>query len=379
MTIVSTLFLAGMFAIVALHWAVPAMRRAEFLAVAGIASLAAIDPASAAALAAVTAFTFIALQRFGAGLRPVLVVLFALLAAFVLYRYFQEPAGLNPRGALLIGFAFYLLRAVHYAMERYKGTLPAHGWREYAAYMLYPPVLLVGPIHRFGGFLEELRNRHFARDRFSRGLERILHGYAKVVVVGNYLVSGKFAGLVADMEPGAAREYLECVEYGLNLYFQFAGYSDVAVGFSLLLGVRIEENFDRPFLRRNIGQFWRAWHMSLSSWCRDYVFMPVAALTRRPYFAMLTSMAVLGVWHELSWRYLAWGLYHGAGIVAWQMWRQHFDSRLPAVPGRGVTGRIHEFLAILLTVNFVVLGFAITKEPDLPGAIRAYRTLFFGG
>src|SRR5690606_22484260 len=98
------------------------------------------------------------------------------------------------------------------------------------------------------------------------------------------------------------------------LYFKFSGYSDIAIGVSRLLGFRVMENFHYPFIAQNIGDFWKRWHISLSSWCRDYAYMPVWSRLRNGALAALASMLILGLWHELSWRYLAWGLYHGAGI-----------------------------------------------------------------
>ena len=165
-------------------------------------------------------------------------------------------------------------------------------------------------------------------------------------------------------------EYLECVAFGANIYFQFAGYSSVAIGFALLLGFRIIENFDHPFLRPNISAFWRCWHISLSSWCRDYVYMPVAASTRSVALGAVASMVVIGLWHEISLRYLAWGLYHAGGILVWQGF-QRVKRRLPRT--RAQWARLAATAAaVALTFNFVMLSFAITKEASLRDAAGAF-------
>jgi D-alanyl-lipoteichoic acid acyltransferase DltB (MBOAT superfamily) len=198
------------------------------------------------------------------------------------------------------------------------------------------------------------------------------------VILANGLVSVWFAGWIAERfpDPTPVAEYLDCFRYGLNLYLQFAGFSDVAIGFGLLLGFRIAENFRSPFLAPNIAEFWRRWHITLSSWCRDYVYMPVAASTRRPVPAILAAMLVLGLWHELSPRFLAWGLYHGAGIAVFRV----FDRARPALRvTRSQTGRLLvKGLAVFLTLNFVMLSFVITKERGLGAAFGVYKVMFLG-
>jgi alginate O-acetyltransferase complex protein AlgI len=283
----------------------------------------------------------------------------------------SEAGGPSP---VPLGLSFYALRTIHVLMERYKGALPEHSFTTLAAYLFFLPILPAGPIARLGDFQRELRRRRFDGALFSRGLERILHGYAKIVILGNYLVSMKFAEWIqTGLQAGSpAQAYLDCLRYGSNLYFQFGGYSDVAIGFALLVGVRVAENFRWPFLAENIGEFWRRWHITLAEWCRDYVFMPVASWSRSPSLAVVASMIVLGVWHELSWRYLAWGVYHGLGIAVWRAW----SRRRPAPTGAsGPAAALRHGARVLVTFHFVLLSFAITKEPDLGAALGVYRAL----
>jgi D-alanyl-lipoteichoic acid acyltransferase DltB (MBOAT superfamily) len=154
----------------------------------------------------------------------------------------------------------------------------------------------------------------------------------------------------------------------------FPGYSDVAIGFALMLGLRVGENFNYPFFARSINEFWQRWHISLSMWCKDYVYMPVLSLGRSPLGAILFSMLAIALWHEFSLRYVAWGIYHALGIAVWHL----FQRVKPAWLKEGMDGLKRQAVAgvsIFLTLNFVILSFALTKEPDLRSALSVYATL----
>lgn len=277
-----------------------------------------------------------------------------------------------------LGLAYFALRALHYCIEGWKGTLPAHTFRDYLNYLIFLPTLMTGPIHRLQEFQHGLRRRRWDPVLFSLGCERVLYGYVKIVFLANYLVSAKLVGVIAALpKTSPLGAWLDCLRYGLNLYWQFSGYSDVAIGFALLLGIRISENFNFPFLARNINDFWNRWHVSLTSWCRDYLYLPVLAVGRRPWVAVLASMLALGLWHELSIRYVLWGLYHGTGIALWQGFQRLKGNR--SFPQGSPASRLMAPLAILVTLNFVILSFAITKEATLQGTLRVYATLLGAG
>jgi len=258
-----------------------------------------------------------------------------------------------------LGISYYCLRHIHYLFERYKQKLADHSFTDYLCYSFFLPALLVGPIHRFPEFRRDLHRRRWDDKNFSEGLERILYGYIKIIVLGNFLLASQIS---PHLNPASSwlQAYLETILNWLHLYIQFSGYSDVAIGFSLLMGFRIIENFHYPFLARNINEFWQRWHISLSTWCRDYVYQPVAAFSRRPILAIIAAMLIIGIWHELSVRYIIWGAYHGCGIAVWhkfQRWNGKFPLResqwyqIIAPPG-----------AILLTLHFVIFSYPITKK-----------------
>lgn len=387
MGLVSLHWLGWIAGTVTLFWASPAPLRHLVLAAAGAAFLAWHAPVSAGVLTALAVLCFW-LPRLSPRPAPAAIALaLAVIGLLVGYKAGVLTIGASfdengpvARLVMPLGLSYYAFRCVHYLIEHYKGTLPPHRFDHVAGYLFFLPTLPAGPIHRFPDYRRDLENHGWDGGTFSRGLERILYGYAQIVVLGNWFASTKLPALIAGLDPGpdpgcrALVEYLDAVRFALNVYAQFAGYSNVAIGFALLLGFRVMENFDWPFLRGNIAEFWRSWHISLSSWCRAYVYMPVVAVTRNVQLAALATMLAIALWHELSLRYVLWGLYHGLGLVAWQMF-QRIKPALPALPGTAAR-RLAEAGAVALTFNFVVLSFVLVKEATPADTLRAYAALF---
>lgn len=256
---------------------------------------------------------------------------------------------------LVIGLAYYSCRHIHYLIEVYKGHVTPV-LRDYLRYQFFLPVMLAGPIHRYGPFHRQCDRRRWDPALMSEGIERVLYGYVKVVVLGNYVVLKELQSWHARLElTGFADAWLSSALDWSYLYLQFSGWSDVAIGFALLMGFRVEENFNRPFLATSLVEFWQRWHMTLSFWCRDYVFKPLMAATRRPLLAIVATMVTLGAWHELSLYYLLWGAYHALGIAAAHRFRQWRVARLPALG----ESRAWAVVAWALTINFVIGGMPV--------------------
>ena len=301
----------------------------------------------------------------------------ALALVFLLAKSFQNFFSADPsQKVIALGLFYYVLRQIHCLAELYKRTLPDHSLSDYLNYLFFFPTLLAGPINLFPEFRRDIQRRRFDVEALSIGLERIVYGYAKVVILANWLITEKMSAYIRSVstDHNSVAAYLDCVRYGLNLYFQFSGYSDIAIGVSLAMGFRIIENFNHPYLAQNINDFWQRWHISLSKWCRDYVFMSVISVTRKPLLAVLSSMLVIGLWHELSTRYLVWALYHGCGIAVWHSF-QHFKRRFQW-PDFLWLNRTVTVFSIAFTVNFVILSFALTKSATLTEAFHVYATIF---
>ena len=372
------------------HWVVPERWRDCFLIALTCAFLCVYSPLSAIVLVVLTFSTYGLTRGRPVSSGSVTALGVGIIGVLGVFRYLQGEHQFGNDSGLLIplGLSYYTLRCLHYAIERYKGTLTQHSLFDFVAYQFFFPTIAAGPIHRFPEFHRDQHRRRWDSQKFSRGLERILFGYAKIVVLGNFLVSQVIAERISHRvaidelgnigTPGDAWlplfVYLDLLRHGFNLYFQFSGYSDVAIGLAMLFGFNVMENFNWPFLKQNISEFWQSWHISLTSWCREYIYMVVISTWRSPALAAVTTMLAIGFWHEMSFRYLIWGVYHGLGIAVWQKF-QRIKPRFPAIESRGVR-RVCRALSVLLTLHFVMLGFSIVQGPDLTTALQRWKLLF---
>ena len=270
-----------------------------------------------------------------------------------------------------LGAAFFSLRILHCVLVMAPSTTMKPRFGEYCAYLFFPPTLLLGPFQNYTDFEREVRRSRFDSNLMSIGVERFVLGYLKIVIIGSYIFGVKCNQFLSTFAPSFFRFYLECLQYGFSLYAKFSGYSDIAIGFGLLLGIRLPENFQYPFFAKNIAEFWRNWHASVSGWCRDHVSFPIYASTRSAGVSSLVAMIVLGLWHECSSRYLLWGAYHGMGIFVWQNWQKLTSSI--SWSENLLIRRIGDVASVLLTFNFVVLSFAITRSHDLDTLLQTIR------
>lgn len=273
-----------------------------------------------------------------------------------------------------LGLAYYTLRLIHYIIEGYKGKLQAHKFIQFLQYIFFLPTIVVGPIHRFTEYHKDIKRHHWDLSMIAQGSERILYGYVKLTFLANYLISGVFSQYISTVgEPNDPLVlYLNMIRAGLNLYMQFSGFSDIAIGFAKILGFTVMENFKWPYFQKNISDFWRCWHISLTSWCREYIYSSVFAITRMPMLGALATMVIIGIWHEFSARYVVWGLYHGLGIIVLQIFQKH-KHKLPKLPDNSKP--VTNVLSIVFTLHFVWLGFNIVRYPTLTEAFIAMKTV----
>jgi len=262
----------------------------------------------------------------------------------------------------MTGMAFYSLRLVHYWWESRKDTLPEHNFLAFAGYIFFLPIFIIGPIYRFQDYMLWERRKRWELSQFITGLMRISVGLFKIFVLSGYLINDLLHnwGLVAGADNAFLAFYIPCIEYGLNVYLQFSGYTDIAIGFGLLLGHKVCENFYFPFIQPNIVEFWKHWHMSLTSWVRSYIFLPILLTTNSVPLGIFLSMMMIGVWHGFTWNAALWGLYHGVGINLYYLYRKTpvastltFSAVWPK--------RIWHGCAVFLNFNYVMLGNFLLK------------------
>ena len=217
-----------------------------------------------------------------------------------------------------VGGAYFTLRNLHVLFDWWMGRLINPGLERHLRYQLFLPVLMAGPINRIQHFERQCGRQRWDPSTFFTGAERALFGMVQVIVVGGWLIGKIHSKLeVSGLAAGIFWcDWLISALDWVQLYFTFAGLSGLALGIGLMMGITLEENFNRPWTACNLIEFWSRWHMTLSQWCRDYVFQPVSALTRSPVLGLVAAMLAIGLWHKVSIYYLLWSVWQVTGIIA---------------------------------------------------------------
>ena len=265
--------------------------------------------------------------------------------------------------ALPIGISFYLFQCMSYGVDVYRGTVPAQrNFISFGAYVSMFPQLIAGPIVRYADIAPQLDDRKTTWEDAAYGTRRFLLGLGKKVLLVNQL------GLLTEIyrnsgEKSVLFAWVYAIAFSLQIYFDFSGYSDMAIGLGRILGFRFLENFNYPYLSSSITEFWRRWHMSLGSWFRDYVYIPLGGNRKHQLRNILVVWMLTGLWHGASWNFVVWGLFFGILLTAEKFLP---TEKLPKILHRGMT---------LLAVP---ISFVIFNAPDLTAAAKDVAGLFGG-
>jgi alginate O-acetyltransferase complex protein AlgI len=293
---------------------------------------------------------------------------------------FWHDAAHNPlywKDAFLpLGISFFTFEFVHYAVDRYKNKTEEGSATEYLAFILFFPTMVAGPIKRYQDFLPKLRSisREWVVD-WQRGLTRILTGLVKKFAVADVLTA--YTNHLNWMDISRAQRTilpLWLFAYGIKIYADFSAYSDIAIGSARLFGIRVPENFDWPYLRTNITDFWRHWHMSLTNWLIDYIYIPLGGSRGRSgqvYANILVTMLVSGIWHGAGFNFVLWGLLHGIMLAIRRGWRQ--IRPMPAGTPH-VWSQMGSWLLTYVAVNLAWAFFCM----DVHTALFFFRRLLIG-
>jgi alginate O-acetyltransferase complex protein AlgI len=229
-----------------------------------------------------------------------------------------------------VGGAYFTLRHIHVMSEWWQGRLPAPQLRDYLRYQFFLPVIMAGPIHRLPHFERQCRRRRVTASQFFSGAERVLLGFTSTVVLASWAVRrlADSANTRVLHQPEFIRVWVDSVFDWLHIYFSFAGLSGIAIGLALMCGLVLEENFRQPWAARDLIDFWSRWHMTLSNWCRDYVFRPVSAVSRNALVGLIAAMLAMGLWHETTLYYVLWAVWQSLGIALTHLLRR-FPVSLP--------------------------------------------------
>lgn len=242
--------------------------------------------------------------------------------------------------AMWIGASFFTLRLLHVTGDWWMGRTGVPSQRAHWRYQFFMPVLFVGPIHRFQTFDRQAERRRWDAADLAAGAERALIGLFSAAVIGEYLVTAARRPSLDAIAPLGAFtvDWAGSAFDWVGLYFVFAGLTSVALGLSLMIGMRLEENFDRPWKASSLIDFWTRWHMSLTNWCRDYVFTPVWAISRSATTGLLAAMLVVGLWHQISLYYVLWAVWQAVGVLLNRLLARAVPlDRVPAPVLRGFT------------------------------------------
>jgi len=270
--------------------------------------------------------------------------------------------------ALPIGISFFTFQIISYIIDVYRGVKAQHNFISLAAYISMFPQLIAGPIVRYVDIEKQLNNRSTSIDDIVYGIRRFTLGLGKKIFLANVL--GEFCDIFhASTEKSIVFFWLYALSYALHVYFDFSGYSDMAIGLGRILGFRFLENFNYPFISKSATEFWRRWHMSLGTWFRDYVYIPLGGnrVTKiRWIFNIFVVWMMTGFWHGAAWNFVIWGLFFGIVLMIEKLWLLKWLEK------SSLLSRVYAL--IILLVSFVIFG-----ATDMGQAISYIGSMFGAG
>ena len=264
---------------------------------------------------------------------------------------------------LPIGISFYTFQSISYIVDVYRGEIrSSKSFLDYAFYMTFFPHLVAGPIVRAKDFLGQINSpENLDARRYKESLFRIVTGLIKKLLIADYL--GKYVDMVFQNPTfySGGENLLGALSYSFQIYFDFSGYSDIAIGLALLVGYRLKENFENPYGASNVTEFWRKWHISLSTWLRDYVYIPLGGNrkgTFNTYLFLLITMLVGGFWHGASWQFVCWGAAHGLALALHKAVHKYLPN-----------GQWMDFIGGIFTFSFVTFCWIFFRARDFDTAM----------
>lgn len=296
---------------------------------------------------------------------------------FVIFKYFNFViinvnnlfnSNLNLLNVVLpIGISFYTFQIISYEIDVYnKKVNVQNNILKYFLYVFLFPQLIAGPIVRYQDVNNEIDNRNVTFEMFANGLRRFIIGLSKKVIIANNL--GELCNIYLNLgDKSVLFTWIFAISYMLQIYFDFSGYSDIAIGLGKMLGFNFPENFNYPYMAKSITDFWRRWHMTLSSWFRDYVYIPLGGNKKgvlKQIRNILIVWSLTGLWHGASWNFIVWGLYFGILLILEKFILKKYFSNVP------------KFIKCIYTLFLVMISFVIFQGDRLSSAFNIIKGLF---
>lgn len=300
-------------------------------------------------------------------------ILVTLLTYFKYLNFLIRGINLLTHGNLLslsiimpLGISFYIFQSIAYTADVFKSKITAEkNIFNLAAFLTFFPTVMSGPILRYGTFIEQWNEREITTERIAKGLRRFIYGLAKKVILANQLalIVNYCHNNIPDL--GFFLAWAGAICYTLQIYFDFSGYSDMALGISNALGFTFPENFNFPYLSNSVQEFWRRWHISLSHWFRDYIYIPLGGnrvSTPRWFLNIFIVWFLTGLWHGASMNFICWGLYYGCWLV-FEKYTNKYLNKIPKL--------IRTFLVFII----VTIGWILFRASDLHSALAYIKEL----
>ncbi|MCB7505830.1 MBOAT family protein [Blautia sp. MSK20_18] len=276
-----------------------------------------------------------------------------------------------PQVRMPVGISFFTFQALSYVIDVYRGDASVQkNFGKVLLYISFFPQLIAGPIVKYHDVEAEINNRKQTPEEIGKGIRRFIAGLSKKVLIANTM------GLVADNLFGAAATgitgpgaWLGAVSYMLQIYFDFSGYSDMALGLGMMFGFHFHENFDYPYISASIREFWRRWHMSLSGWFKEYLYIPLGGNRRGKFRTVVNKMIVFvctGIWHGASFNFLFWGIYHGFFLM--------LEEYIPFIGKKG--GKLKSFFQHVYALLVVCVGFVFFRADTMKQGCFWIREMF---
>ena len=279
---------------------------------------------------------------------------------------------------LPVGISFFTFQSLSYTIDVYRGKIkPLDNLLDYAFYVSFFPQLVAGPIVRASDFIPQIRRPlYVSREMLGMGFWFIIIGLFKKAVISDYISVNFVERIFADPSLYSGIENLVGVYgYALQIYCDFSGYSDMAIGIALLMGFHFNINFNSPYKSASITEFWRRWHISLSTWLRDYLYISLGGNRHgklRQYVNLIITMLLGGLWHGASWNFVAWGGLHGVALAVHKVWMQLTGQRA----GEPHCSRLVQALCVLLCFNFVCLCWVFFRNREFSDSVTMITQIF---
>ncbi len=299
----------------------------------------------------------------------------------------QDPALASVNDLRWLGFSYIAFRLFHTLRDRQLGKLPSVDLQEYMIYMVFFPTLTAGPIDRLERFIRDLRQSlPLSIDDFVFSGKRLAIGLFKKFVLADTLAIIAINPLNVGQVKTAGWMWVLLYAYAFQIYLDFSGYTDIALGIGKLLGFDLPENFNKPYLKSNLAHFWNNWHITLTQWFRTYYFNPLVRFLRRSerhfsptivvLFSQFSTMLLIGLWHGISWNFVLWGGWHGLGLFIHNRWAEWSKPRLLFLEDSSFLKKVYTALGILITFHFVALGWVWFALPQVSQSLTVYSVLF---